>query len=305
MITFQRSWDGDGWQQFAFQLVQIRHQPQNVQLVPDKVRGDAGIEFFSTDGCLYQCYAPEEVADVAKAASAMKAKGARDLAKLIKNKDAIAELLLNLKAKRWILLCPFLDDKAVVASVRKHGLTMREKNALPFLSPDFEALVQSQDDFVGELETLKLKSLGPPLKIQIPSDEELAKTGGKIGTRLTQKLERAFPDAAEAEIRKRKDGYVRAHVIRENALDAMRTDHPILWERSSSCLSAEERRLIALGGSGSAPSQQLQASIDRIETSLAADLPTLARSAITEIAVGTVSDWLVRCPLDFPKVDKK
>jgi hypothetical protein len=73
-MGFLRAWDPDGWQAFALQLVQLRHYPQNVQIVPDAVRGDAGIEFFSTDGCLYQCYAPEEVADVGKAASAMKEK---------------------------------------------------------------------------------------------------------------------------------------------------------------------------------------------------------------------------------------
>jgi hypothetical protein len=81
-MGFLRAWDPDGWQAFALQLVQLRHYPQNVQIVPDAVRGDAGIEFFSTDGCLYQCYAPEEVADVGKAASAMKEKARRDLNKL-------------------------------------------------------------------------------------------------------------------------------------------------------------------------------------------------------------------------------
>src|SRR2546430_14260062 len=98
-MGFQRAWDPDGWQVFAFQLVQLRHKPQNVQIVPDSVRGDAGIEFFSTDGCLYQCYAPEEVTDVRKAASAMKEKGRRDLNKLVNFQTIIQRILQDLRAE--------------------------------------------------------------------------------------------------------------------------------------------------------------------------------------------------------------
>lgn len=85
-MGFRRLWSGDEWQRFALKLVQLRHGSQNVQIVPDKVRGDAGIELITTNGCLYQCYAPQEVSDVSKAASAMKAKARVDLPKLVKNK---------------------------------------------------------------------------------------------------------------------------------------------------------------------------------------------------------------------------
>src|SRR3569832_600204 len=99
-MNYRRSWDADEWQKFGLQIVQLRHGAENVQCVPDIVKVDAGIEFFSVDGCLYQCYAPGEVADVGKAASAMKAKAARDLQKLIKYKEVISYLLQLTKARR-------------------------------------------------------------------------------------------------------------------------------------------------------------------------------------------------------------
>ena len=296
----RRAWDADGWQLFALKLVQRRHGPQNVQIVPDRVRGDAGIEFFSTDGCLYQCYAPEEVSATAKAASAMKAKASRDLQKLIHNKDKIAELLQVLKATRWILLCPFLDDKDVVGFVRRNGELIKAER-LEFVSDDFEALVQSQEDFAAEIEELRLRSLGPPLQIKIPSDEAVAAEENEVSQRLSEKLERAFPRSPPADSARRKTGYVRAHLIRENILDNLRIDHAILWERSLQCLDAEERRLIAAGTGSGLPGQQITDSIGRIEVSLRSDLPDLLRSTITDIAVGTISDWLIRCPLDFPE----
>lgn len=300
-MNFRRAWDGDGWQTYALRLVQLRHKPENVQIVPDKVRGDAGIEFFSTDGCLYQCYAPEEVADVAKAASAMKTKGARDLQKLVANQSVIANILQTVKVRRWILLCPFLDDKGVVAYVRMKGVELTN-HGLGFIESDFQALVQSQDDFTSERDLLKLQSLGPPIQIEMPSDEVVSiKAGGQMSQRLSDKLGRAFPDASSPEIEKRKLGYIRAHIVRENTLDALRDSHPVLWERSQRCLDAEERKLAALGAGPGLAAQQLEDSLERIEKSLASDLSSFPRSTITDIAVGTVSDWLLRCPLDFPE----
>jgi len=50
-----------------------------------------------------------------------------------------------------------------------------------------------------------------------------------------------------------------------------------------------------------APGEQLSESVRRIEQSLRTDLPDLTQSTIIEIATGTISDWLIRCPLDFPE----
>ena len=68
---FRRNWDGFAWQRYGLVLAQARHGAQNVQRVPDKVQGDGGLEFFTLNGCLYQCYAPEEPDNTAKSSSAI------------------------------------------------------------------------------------------------------------------------------------------------------------------------------------------------------------------------------------------
>jgi hypothetical protein len=297
----RRAWKGDEWQAFALQLVQRRHGPENVQAVPDSVRGDAGIEFFTTSGCLYQCYAPEESSDVAKAASAMKAKAARDLLKLAKYKEKIHQVLCEIKVARWILLCPFLDNKDVVADIRKRGVALKEEG-LTFLAPNFEALCHSQDDFAGELEQLKTLSLGPPLSVHMPTSGDVdAVAATSIAARIDAKLARAYGSAAtDKQIAQRRDAYIKAHLYRENALDQLRQNHSILWERAFQTLEAEETRLIAVGASSATmPAEQLETSTERIEVSLAKTLTTVSTGIVTQIALGTVSDWLIRCPLDF------
>lgn len=299
-MSYRRSWGGEEWQLVAHQLVQLRHGYENVQVVPDHVKGDAGIEFFSLNGVLYQCYAPEETSDVKKAAAAMKAKAARDLPKLVKNRDVIIRLLAALKANRWILLCPFLDDKEVVADIRSRGAEFR-KHELPFLTVDFEALVHSQEDFAAEIKQLRMTA-GLPLRVEEPATEDvLSRQVGEIGQRLSQKLQRGFGAiGTETTLKDRRDTHIKAYLFRENAMSELRLNHPALWEKAIQSLDAEEQRLVAIGATTPIPGQQLAESIQRIETSLSIQLPTLDRSLVTRIAVGTVSDWLIRCPLDFP-----
>ncbi len=301
-MTCRRAWGGDEWQSFAYCLVQLRHGHENVQIVPDAVKGDAGIEFIFVGGTLYQCYAPEETSDTQKAALAMKSKARRDLPKLAKYKDKISALLCGLKINRWILLCPFLDDKDVVADVRKRGAALKSEG-LPFMASDFEALVHSQDDFSVEIEELRRISMMPLLKIDHSEKKDIStERDGEIGKRLSGKLNRGFKSTNTAtQIAEKRDAYIRAHLYRENALADLRLNHPALWERSLQCLDAEEQRLVAVGATSTLPGQQLSDSVERIERSLTKDLPILPNAVVTRIAVGTVSDWLFRCPLDFPE----
>lgn len=304
-MVIRREWEGKEWQQFALQLVQRRHGAENVQVVPDKVKGDAGLEFFTTCGCLYQCYAPEEASNVAKAASAMKTKAGRDLPKLEKNSEVINKLLAGTQARRWILLCPFLDNKEVISSVRARGAAIKAKG-ISFITSDFEALCHSQDDFQAELEQLRAMSFGPPLSVNPPTEQQIRDAGDtEIGVRIDEKLSRAFgPSANAAQVALKRDQYVRAHLHRENALAQLRENHAALWDQAFETIEAEEARLIAVGASSTIPGQQLQESMNRIESSLSDALPTLNPSLRTRIALGTISDWLIRCPLDFPESDQ-
>lgn len=297
---FRRNWDGFAWQRYGLVLAQARHGAQNVQRVPDKVRGDGGLEFFTLNGCLYQCYAPEEPDNTAKSSSAMKQKATRDLRKLLENKEFLCQLLKGLTCDRWILLCPFLDDKSVITHVREKGAEICAKG-LPFLSADFEALVQSQDDFTPEIARLREMPIGPDLNVEPPTEQAIeAREATPLMITLDGKLKRAFPTVSDDRRTTIRKNYVRNHVKRENTLSSLKNEHPTLWERAWQTINAEESRLEILGAAGAAaPSARLEESLKRIEEGLKRDLPHVAQATVTEISTGTLSDWLMRCPLDF------
>ena len=295
---FKRDWDGADWEKFARRLVQVRHGAQNVQTVPDTVRGDAGIEFLTTEGCCYQCYAPGQSADSAKAASAMKAKATRDLKKLTKNRQTIKALLGDRKITRWILLCPFLDDKSVISHIRaKTGeFSIHE---LDFVSKDFHALVQSQADFENELTTLRSRSQGIPIDMKMPSAEQTSALFEQVGIQIDVKLKRGFPDMHVDFRNKRVKEYIRAHLLCADTLEKLSHEFPDLWETYRRTLSSEELRLQSVGSGSGDHSEQIAREMKRLESQLSEALPSLDSATITSLATGTLATWLIDCPLDF------
>ena len=305
-MAFQnsRDWDGKEWQRYSRRLVQVRHHAQNVQEVPDKVRGDAGLDFITTDGCCYQCYAPEETSDFTKAASAMKAKGARDLRKLIKNKKTISDILGDRKISNWILLCPFLDSKEVISHIQSIAKEVTEAG-LPFLALNFCALVHCQDDFENEIQQLRNKALGVPLIVRKPSSEQLAQTESELVQKVERKLKRAYPRDDDAKRKQRRKSFVYAHVERENVLSDLRDEYPSFWENSTECIAAVERRLEMACAEGDTASKQFNSSIDRVGKALRDQVPGLSERQVTSISQGQVGTWLIECPLDFEEPSEK
>ena len=295
---FRRDWGGDEWETFARRLVQMRHGPENVQDVPARVKGDAGIDYFTTNGCCYQCYAPQQSTDTAKATSAMKSKATRDIGKIATNRAAVASILGSISMSRWILLCPFLDDKSVIAHIRAKEELLKEAS-LSFISPDFRALVQSTRDFEVEVDKLRLRSQGLPLAIREPTPSEVQATPPAIELRIDQKFQRGFPRLDANTRSTRKQAYMRAQLTSANALDQIKREFPDLWEAYRRTIRAEEVRLEATGPRSIGPEQQLTDAQDRLEEQLSSTLPTLERSTITVMATGAMANWLIECPLDF------
>lgn len=296
-----RRWEGKDWENFSLRLVQKRHGPENVQPVPDRVRGDAGLEFFTSCGCCYQSYAPQEVSDTAKASSAMKNKGSRDLGKLKKNEDKIKELLSGLLIRRWIMICPFLDDKSVISHIGKKAGEVHG-SGVSFLATEFRGLVQCPLAFQSEIQNLRQENVGAVLAEPLIDASTLDAAVNQISSKLDEKLERGFPTFSEEKRRAQKLAFVKATLRSENVLEQMRVEMPDLWERAMRTILLEEERLVTGASSGSGPGAQLSDERAALRDALQSTLPSIEPTSITAIAHGQIGQWLIECPLDFEGV---
>lgn len=301
MDDFSRRWEGKDWEHFSLRLVQQRHGAANVQIVPDRVRGDAGLECFTLDGCCYQSYAPQEASDTAKAASSMKLKAYRDLRKLKKNEDIIEAVLNGVVIRRWILLCPFLDDKNVVSYV---GQKAKEVYGLgiSFLHNEFHGLVHCPKDFQTEIAALRLANVGATIHAVDPTAADVTSALNSLSNRLDEKLVRGFPNVSPERRGEQKLAFIKAALRSENLLNQMRLEMPELWDRAMRAILLEEERLVSSVSAEGHAATHLDTERTALKSVLGQALPSIEPTSLAAIAYGQIGQWLIECPLDFESI---
>ena len=77
-----RLWQGDEWEKWCLQLIQMAFGSDKVQPVPARHKGDLGIEAFTHDGHALQCYAVQEPVSTKERYEKQRDKLTTDLGKL-------------------------------------------------------------------------------------------------------------------------------------------------------------------------------------------------------------------------------
>jgi hypothetical protein len=302
MVSFIETWDGDEWEAHVGRLLHDRHGATNVQKAPARHQGDGGLDYYClSEAVIYQCYAVQEPVDVATRADKQKAKITADVGKICKV-DGTASIIFKSKPiERWILIVPCHDSQEVNKHAAKKALEIRQQG-LAHISPNFEILVHDRDDFEEESWNRRA-SLRARLKPHFmpASAEDVAKLGATrvdLVENLRRKLAKRVKEADDIE--DDVDDAIRSFVDYQNALDFLRANAPLAHEEIVALISQRLRRLKLVGAkAGKSPANVLEAELDGLIESLAERAPNLDPYFAQQLAFGALSDWLMRCPLDF------
>ncbi|MGX7895566.1 hypothetical protein [Tsuneonella sp. HG222] len=238
------------------------------------------------------------MSDTSKAASAMKRKAYRDLKKLKSNEKDIEDLLNGLVIKRWILLCPFLDDKDVVKYVGGKAKEILNLG-VSYLDSSFYGLVHCPDDFQTEITRLRQQNVGAVIRVNDPTAGDVVTALSTLSDRLDEKLLRGFPHFSEDRRAEQKLTLIKAALRSENLLDQMRVEMPELWDRAMRTILLEEERLVTGSGASAVAATHLNSERAALRGALADSLPSIEPTSLTAIAHGQIGQWLIECPLDF------
>ncbi|MDA9534739.1 hypothetical protein ACM41_00045 [Bradyrhizobium sp. CCBAU 21362] len=304
MTSAIQVWNPDDWELFSFSLLQYRHGPLNVQRIPAAHKGDYGIDYYCTkDAVAYQCYSVEEPVDIAMRAERQKRKITTDLAKVIVNHLEIAKLFLGTPIKHWILLAPLHDSKEVnLHCAKKTGDLRKEKCCA--LDALFEVAIHDASAFPADAVSAGMSALSTvKLAIPHPSQDELdswAAGSSDLLANATLKLKkRVGPHQVHGAVAESIKSFLQGNAL----LDALRTGSPDLHDKVMSAIKSRARRLQFAGPQGgSTAGAILHAELDSLIAALLAAAPSLSAENAEQIAYGSISEWIMRCPLDFPDV---
>lgn len=304
MLSAVQVWNPDDWELFAQTLLHGRHGPLNVQKIPAAHKGDYGIDYYCTkDAVAYQCYAVEEPIDILVRADRQKTKITKDLGKLIKNHVEIGNLFHGCPIKHWVLMAPLHDSKDVNLHCAKKTKDLRGASC-PAFDPAIEVIIQDLSCFPNDAVAHGMSALSKvTLSIPTPSQSELATWAAGSSDLLanaTGKLKkRVPPDKLDDAVGDAVKSFLQGNAL----LDALRSGSPELHEKVTSAVRSRARRLEFAGpqSNGSA-GEILHAELDALIAAMQAAAPSLSAENAEQIAYGSICEWIMRCPLDFPNV---
>jgi len=305
-LSIIQSWEGNEWQEHVVLLLRTRYPPGGFQEVPDKHRGDFGIEGYSRrDGCVYQCYAAQEPLSTNDRYEAQRDKITGDLNKFVRNQADLLKIFGTLKISRWILVVPFYDSALLVQHCQTKTAEILAA-ALPYVSHDFVVHVDTDDMFAAEKNALKKRNI-VAIDVEasaLPKPDvdrwalgntnavaALARKAKLLGTLNT-------PDRVDAFV-KRMIGH---HLNGQEVLRELHDRYAAVYEEVVKSKASREGFLETLAlATADLPPQLLQKTLEQYINDLQNIEVVVSPRTAELLAHEAIADWLMRCPLDFPE----
>lgn len=298
------AYEGRAWEARIQKLLKLRYKIGEYQEIPDKHVGDFGLEGFSRDGCAFQCYAAEEPVDTKELYEKQRRKMAQDIGKFINNRASLEKILDGVKINRWLLVVPRFDSAQLVAYARIKAEEVRQAG-LPYVADDFHVGVVTDEDFAPEIQALaKVGGIQLELPTADPDAQEMddwARGNSPSISRMEQKIGKIKTLSNQEQRSKLRDEMIRHFLVGQNALGRLKGTYPDLYEVVIR-LKGERESFLAVESllSSGPPNKTLRETINSFTSTLEAKLPGVAGQTAKVFAFEAASDWLLRCPLDFP-----
>jgi hypothetical protein len=293
------------WQLLILKLLKLRYPVGEFIEIPDTVHGDCGIEGYGRDGKAFQCYAVEgEPLATGELTKKQKAKITQDLGKLQANAAALQIILGTTQLHYWILVVPRWEDKSVQAHAETKAAVIRQAG-LPFIAPDFAPSIATGEDFLVERGKLVFAG-ADSLRINAPevtddAREDWVDTNDPLMANLDRKV-LAICQGRTTEARQLRNDLVRHYLEGRNALERLGNQYPDLYEAAFRVKEDREHFLATESLIPDLlPPQKMTETLNGLRAEFATVLPGMSKFTVNQLVHEAVSDWLLRCPLDFPQ----
>lgn len=301
-------WDGDDWEEHCLNLLHMRYKaPGQFERVPSSDQGDLGIEGFSHDGCVYQCYAPQSPLPIKDRYERQRDKLTEDISKLERHEAELVAVLGGVEIRLYVFMTPIHDSRRLNEHAKKKAAEIRRKN-LAHCSPEFDVVVHTEADYAVERNELIALGLHKWNLSAVPIPETAVHgyvhSNPDFIATIDEKLGRLSGLATEEKIELRSHLLVRK-LTADNKLGEIRGQFAAAWEQIQELRAAKEASLaIECLLSQDDPRDLLYSTANAYCATLKDNLTFLYDSDASDLAWGTTTDWLAECPLNFRTPDE-
>ncbi|PZV23334.1 MAG: hypothetical protein DCF12_19210 [Snowella sp.] len=302
-----QEWSGEEWEKLIQRLLKRHHGHTNYQEVPAKHGGDLGLEGFSTNGFAYQCYAAQGQRDTKSLYEAQRDKITTDINKFINNGSDLMRLFGDIIICRWCLVVPIYESKQLLEHATKKTQQVLARN-LPYVAPDFRIMIVTYQNFEKEIQelatagVLKIDTTLENIKVEPEIVEQWLSdnSDGELLNKLDFKSRKIKNLVAAQKTEAFKNQIANNYLIGQNLLSELNKKFPDLYSRIKNCKITYETNLALKSLLNThSPNTHLDNILNEYSNQLSKEIPNLSSSHIQILCYEAISDWLMRCPLDF------
>lgn len=232
MDIFVEQLTAKGWEEFCARMLRYHYGANNFWEVPDADQGDLGLEFFTIDGAIFQCYYPDRNADMAAYKKKIQKKIRDDLKKLKENEKEIGEIFdgIVIKVNRWVLLVPEMKSKELIKYCNAKRKELLQSPPAFIDLNDFQVKIDTAECYPdGALfaKQTHAKAIDIPLMEVTEYEKSIWRAGNTEFSANIERKSNAFM-AEKAEFFK--DAVTRKYIQIEKFLDDLRENYPDLHD---------------------------------------------------------------------------
>lgn len=306
--------DGNAWEKLCNSCYKMRYKNESYTEIPASYEGDAGIEGFTINGIVTQCYAPEREYSDNELYSHLRKKMTDDINKL--KQDNYRKRLERMGVPpihEWHFVIPFYKDARILEHAetkRKEVLMAKKENPDKFthIAEDFRIFIKCAEDYRVEITRLIRNTL-TDVKLNIAILHTAQPDWDKCDSVKVENIKRKVKSImGKIDGSKKKDYedvvnmYIQSYIKGIQILEELRLSCPEVYE-DVFCLEQSYRKQVEIrtkmNTNFSINSALFNEILSDFEKHLRQDCAYLTEASIMELKIDIVSAWLADCSMQF------
>lgn len=312
---FEGKLDGDAWENLCQACYRIRYQQQHYTEIPAIHGGDAGIEGFTRNGIVNQCYCPERDYSDEDLYIHLRNKMTKDIGKLLdpNYKKGLNNLGVPI-IHEWHFVIPEYRDSRIIEHARskKNDVIKAKINdsaQYDYIADDFDIVIKTADDFKFEITRIIRESLtDTKLNCAIQEIKEIdwEKCDSEKVNNIKRKVKAVMNDIDEEDedYKETVNIYIESYIKGLEIMQRLRILYADIYEEVHSLTQAYKKQVALKTGMNtdkSMNSKIFNEILTDFEKKLNESCDYFTPASIIELKIDIISMWLADCSMKFRK----
>lgn len=302
---------GDMWEELCVRCYRLRYQANHYTPIPATNGGDAGIEGYTKNGIVHQCYCPEREYTDDDLYEHQRDKLTTDIDKLKKNASRLKELGVPPVIEWHFNIPEYKDSRIIKHAIKKQNEILEAKNNNPseykHIANNFQIIIKTAEDFLPEISRILRTNLSDKklnLAIKPLSNLDWTKCGSEKVSNIRRKMKAILhSDDTNDSLNKLVEIYVGYYINGLENMNDLRVNFPEIYDelyRLEQSYKNEVAIKTLMSIDKTMNHELFNTILNEFDVKLRQDFsPKFDEAAIMELKNDLIASWLADCSMEF------